>query len=470
MKEASKRRLAAKAHASNKKKNIKRLSPSERAEVKKKVKMLKAEILKEIHNVSQADKQVIDKVAEIRTKLLHAKTVRRDGNDYESEAREQVKKAARDRRLAEKYRRESEAAKRKFVSAEKPIELAMKLEAHDQRSYRKMQLAIAEHVTLLSEDPENNHMRALVHKLVASSKADKKRLEQDKHILHTLQDRTADASLSGTRGYASLRERSVTVAKKAEQLAESAVSMAKKGHKDRIAASNIVVKAEGAEVGPEELAAKAAAERAAYEARLKRLEQLHAELAVRSPKPQPAPPTAAPPAASKDSAAYRKDREELEKDLEKGGRRAAKRSHGDDDNDSDDDSDSSDDSGDKAGVGSKRARGGKDKAAVETAAERAYARLEAAAMHKEEHEAKKDQLFQRPHGADGDKDGGRKSGGGDRLSSSSDNGDSDDGKESDAAKAAARLRAHIISDKQSTFLMGLFSDKAPWDTDRDRAR
>jgi hypothetical protein len=88
MKEASKRRLAAKAHASNKKKNIKRLSPSERVEVKKKVKMLKAEILKEIHNVSQADKQVIDKVAEIRTKLLHAKTVRRDGNDYESEARE----------------------------------------------------------------------------------------------------------------------------------------------------------------------------------------------------------------------------------------------------------------------------------------------------------------------------------------------------------------------------------------------
>jgi hypothetical protein len=36
-----------------------------------------------------------------------------------------------------------------------------------------------------------------------SSKADKKRLEQDKHILHTLQDRTADASLSGTRGWAS---------------------------------------------------------------------------------------------------------------------------------------------------------------------------------------------------------------------------------------------------------------------------
>ena len=32
----------------------------------------------------------------------------------------------------------------RFWSAEKPIELAMKLEAHDQREYRKMQLAIAE--------------------------------------------------------------------------------------------------------------------------------------------------------------------------------------------------------------------------------------------------------------------------------------------------------------------------------------
>ena len=45
---------------------------------------------------------------------------------------------------------------------------------------------------------------------------------------------------------------------------------------------------------------------------------------------------------------------------------------------------------------------------------------------------------------------------GDRLSSSARGG----GAGSKAAeRAAARLRAHVISDKQSTFLMGLFSDK-----------
>ena len=52
-----------------------------------------------------------------------------------------------------------------------------------------------------------------------SSKADKKRLEEDEHILHTLQDRTADASLSGTRGWvvgaACGRSRGATVAQSA---------------------------------------------------------------------------------------------------------------------------------------------------------------------------------------------------------------------------------------------------------------
>ena len=31
-------------------------------------------------------------------------------------------------------------------------------------------------------------------------------------------------------------------------------------------------------------------------------------------------------------------------------------------------------------------------------------------------------------------------------------------------------RENIVSRRQSTFLMGLLSNKAPWDTDKDRAR
>ena len=41
--------------------------------------------------------------------------------------------------------------------------------------------------------------------------------------------------VGGMNRYAALREKSVRVAKKAEQLAEAAVSQAKKGHKDRFA-------------------------------------------------------------------------------------------------------------------------------------------------------------------------------------------------------------------------------------------
>ena len=55
--------------------------------MKSKIKKLKDEILKAAKKATAADKQVTDQVTEIRTKLLHAKTLRRDGDDFESEAR-----------------------------------------------------------------------------------------------------------------------------------------------------------------------------------------------------------------------------------------------------------------------------------------------------------------------------------------------------------------------------------------------
>jgi len=149
VKEASKSRLAAKAQSLNKggahaAKKLKPLSPAQRKQVKERVKTIKAQIKAAEKKATAYDKQLLDKTATWRTQLIHAKTLRRDGDDFESEARMKVRKAAKDRKLAETYRRESEAAKRKFVAEEKPIEMAMKLEAHDQRAYRKMQLAIAE--------------------------------------------------------------------------------------------------------------------------------------------------------------------------------------------------------------------------------------------------------------------------------------------------------------------------------------
>ena len=87
IKEASKHRLAAKANPSSKVKHLKPLSPEERKKVKSKIKKLKDEILKAAKKATAADKQVTDQVTEIRTKLLHAKTLRRDGDDFESEAR-----------------------------------------------------------------------------------------------------------------------------------------------------------------------------------------------------------------------------------------------------------------------------------------------------------------------------------------------------------------------------------------------
>jgi len=75
-----------------------------------------------------------------------------------------------------------------------------------------------------------------------SSKADKQRLDEDSHILRTLQERTADASMDGTDGYSALKEQSVNKAKEAESLAKDAVKLASAGHKDRIEASGLVEK------------------------------------------------------------------------------------------------------------------------------------------------------------------------------------------------------------------------------------
>jgi seryl-tRNA synthetase len=92
LKEASRNRLAAKAQALNKAgpsaaKKLKPLSPEQRKQVQERVKKIKAQIKAAEKKATAYDKELLDKTATWRTQLIHAKTLRRDGDDFESEAR-----------------------------------------------------------------------------------------------------------------------------------------------------------------------------------------------------------------------------------------------------------------------------------------------------------------------------------------------------------------------------------------------
>ncbi len=98
VKEASKSRLAAKALSQNQQgshaaKKLKPLSPAQRKQVKERVKTIKAQIKAAEKKATAYDKELLDKTATLRTQLIHAKTLRRDGDDFESEARMVISKA-----------------------------------------------------------------------------------------------------------------------------------------------------------------------------------------------------------------------------------------------------------------------------------------------------------------------------------------------------------------------------------------
>jgi hypothetical protein len=91
-----------------------------------------------------------------------AKDLREEGDRLENEAKKDVSTAAKLREKAEKMRETSDKEKEKFVSEERPVELANKLADHDHRQYRKDELAVAQDVTALSEHPMNKKLRATV--------------------------------------------------------------------------------------------------------------------------------------------------------------------------------------------------------------------------------------------------------------------------------------------------------------------
>ena len=203
----------------------------------------------------------------LKETVLKAKSERQDGDRLEKEAKEEVKRAANLRARAEKLKNESQEARQKFLAKERPVEKATKLEAHDHRAYRKAEMAVAEDVTALSEHPDNAKMRERVHKLVSTAKGAKSRMEDDEKLLRELQQTAAGGEMNGRSGYAHLREKSVHLARKAESIAEDAVSLAKKGHKERTEANRLVDKAEDGMREPERehKEAKADAAKAAKE-------------------------------------------------------------------------------------------------------------------------------------------------------------------------------------------------------------
>lgn len=229
-------------------------------------------------DAAKEEERVGKKEGALRGTVLKAKKERKEGDRLEKKATGDVKQAAKLRNKAEKLRKESEEAQKKFLAEERPVEKATQLEAHDHRQYRKEEMAVAEDVTALSEHPGNKKMRERVHSLVEKAKEAKSKMEKDSSLLTSLQQEPAGTDMSGQKGYARLREKSVHLARKAEAIAEDAVSLAKKGHKMRVAANRLVDEVEDDMREPGREHNKAKAEEAKVKMEEGKLDKLEGEL------------------------------------------------------------------------------------------------------------------------------------------------------------------------------------------------
>mmetsp|Transcript_10980 Transcript_10980/g.25876 ORF Transcript_10980/g.25876 Transcript_10980/m.25876 type:complete len:497 (-) Transcript_10980:173-1663(-) len=396
------------AHAGGKTFDVAALVAEGQDTVKEELKSLQHKASKEDAKASKLDKEVVDAEKRLKKFVLDAKRDQDTGKESEVEAKEDVSHASLLRRKAQKLRDESEKARRAFVAQEKPVEMATKLAAHDHHNYRKDELLVAQEVALLSEHPTDPKLRAKVDKLVKQSKVAKGRMEEDSELLRKLEKQTASARLGGTKGYTHLKAQSVAIAKKAEQLADEAVELAKSGHSMKAKAREIVKKVEEKEAKPDALHAQADSIRADYKTKMAQVAQL--EQALTKIHDQQLKQEGKEALASKNK--YSGMRSELERDVGEN----------------------------KEGTSQKK----QDELKV---AKDSYDELEELEMKKEKAKLAAERE--------------KTKGGG---SSGSELGDSSSGA---AMKEAELKRAHIISAKQSTFLSGLFSNKAPWDTKRN---
>ena len=184
------------------------LNYKQREAIREKIKNLRSDIQADETAASKVDREILKKSAALKKLLLKAKRIRSEGDKLEKDAKEvcdctsfwpsvygltvwvyqKVDEAAHDRHKAQQLRRESKAAKSKFLSGtqrlllifllslftlfdisgfcgateERPIQQAMKLQTHDQHAYRKIQLLIAK-VRFSSGD---QHKKCKLHKVL----------------------------------------------------------------------------------------------------------------------------------------------------------------------------------------------------------------------------------------------------------------------------------------------------------------
>lgn len=205
---------------------------------------LQQEAKREHSLVQKMDAQVDSQEEALQKVLEKARGKEKIGETDEREAREDVTKASEMRKKAQALRDESDEAKKRFLNAEKPVEIAVKLAQHDHKEYRKAEFAVAKQVTKLSEHPTDEALRNKVDGLVAKSKKAKRRMEGDSLLLKKLQKNTEEQETNGSMNYAQLRQKSVDEAKRAESVASRAVALAKEGHNQRAEAREVLQKVE----------------------------------------------------------------------------------------------------------------------------------------------------------------------------------------------------------------------------------
>jgi len=347
------------------------------------------------------DKKVEKMEEKLRVKLIKAKREEQTGMESEATAKQDVKQASELRIKAQNLKDKSEAARKAFVKQEHPVEMATQLAAHDHKEYRKAELAVAKEVAVLSEHPESVKIRAKVDKLVAKSKNDKSKMAEDAQLLKKLEGRTASAKFGGSHGFAHLKEESVKIAKKAELIADKAVTLAKEGHVMKKKANKLIHEVQKEQRKPDQLHKQAEAERAKYDQHLKEVTKLKG--AMHKLKVQERKEQSSQLKAKDKS--YSSMRSELEREA-----------------------------GEKPESHSKQ---------DELQAKDSYDQLEEAEEKKEKAKLKQEREA--------------------RLIDKNHHSSSSSGGMGDQLQAAMK-RAHILSAKRSTFLSGLFSNKAPWDT------
>jgi len=254
------------------------LSQGEKSHVKAEISRLEAKVKKEQDKAARLDKAVEADEMKLRKKVVEAKKKREEGDKLEESARRKVHDVDRMRDEAQHLRNEADAARKKFLSAEKPVEMASQLAAHDHAKYRASELKVAKEVVKLSEHPGDAKIHREVSKMVRASKEAKKKMEGDAAMLKKLEARAGSSRFSGAEGYDRLRQKSVDVAQDAKSIAKRAEKLAEKGHNLRDNAARAVKAVEDDMRRPDREHKRADALRKEYEAGDAKLSKLRAEL------------------------------------------------------------------------------------------------------------------------------------------------------------------------------------------------